>query len=218
MAAREVLALNESTPQIEAAQSGDTYELPRNTNVTGNLTVTGSSPSVGKQTIWVPANAMRPTVSNGCAGITDAETTAGSIDMQVLDFDTAADEHAQFQVSFPKSWNLGTVTFQAFWTTTNASTNTCAWALQGVAVSDADTIDTVWSGGTPVAVVDTAQTAAEDLYVADVSGAVTIAGTPADDDTCYFRIFRDVSADNMTEDGRLIGVKIFFTTDAAEDT
>ncbi len=172
----------------------------------------------GKQTIWVPAAAMRPTVSNGCADITDVETTAASIDMQVLDFDTAADEHAQFQVAFPKRWNLGTVTFQAFWTTTNASTNTCAWALQGVAVSDADTIDTAWSGGTPVAVVDTAQTAAEDLYVADESGAVTIGGTPADNDICYFRVFRDVSADNMTEDGRLIGIKLFFTTDAGTDT
>jgi len=42
VAALEVLALNEATPQIIAAQSGDTYELPRNTNVTGNITVTGT--------------------------------------------------------------------------------------------------------------------------------------------------------------------------------
>ena len=39
MVAREVIALNESTPQLEAAQTGDTYELPRNTNVTGNLSI-----------------------------------------------------------------------------------------------------------------------------------------------------------------------------------
>ncbi len=176
----------------------------------------------GKQTIWVPANAIRPTVSNGCAGITDVETTAGSIDMQVLDFDTTADEHAQFQVAFPKRWDLNTdkVTFQVFWTTTNSGTEGVAWALQGVAVSDADTIDTVWSGGTPIVVTDDAQTAAEDLYVTAESGDVTIAGTPADDDTCYFRIFRDVSDanDDMTEDARLIGVKVFFTTDAGTDT
>jgi len=42
MAALEVLTLVEGTPQIVAAQSGDTYELPRNTNVTGNITVTGT--------------------------------------------------------------------------------------------------------------------------------------------------------------------------------
>ena len=52
-----------------------------------------------------------------------------------------------------------------------------------------------------------------------VQGAVTIAGTPAVGDICYFRIFRDVSDanDDMAEDARLIGVKLFFTTDAAND-
>ena len=51
------------------------------------------------------------------------------------------------------------------------------------------------------------------------SGAVTIAGSPAVNDIVYFRIFRDVSDsnDDMTEDARLIGVKIFFTTDASND-
>ena len=38
----------------------------------------------GTDTIWVPAGAMRPTVSNGCANITDVDTTAGRPDMQVL--------------------------------------------------------------------------------------------------------------------------------------
>ena len=54
---------------------------------------------------------------------------------------------------------------------------------------------------------------------ANVGGAVTIGGTPAVNDICYFRIFRDVSDsnDDMTEDARLIGIKIFFTTDASND-
>ena len=66
---------------------------------------------VGKQTIWVPANAMTPTTSNPCADIAAVETTAGRPDMYVLDFDTSSDEHAQFTVAFPKSWNLGTITY-----------------------------------------------------------------------------------------------------------
>ena len=78
---------------------------------------------VGKQTIWVPAAAITPTKSNGCAARTQVETTAGRPDMDVLDFDNSSDEHAQFSVAFPKSWNLGTVTFQAFWTST--ATDTC---------------------------------------------------------------------------------------------
>ncbi len=194
---------------------------PRTTSSEWDLLVVGGGggSGIGKQTIWAPANAMRATFSNGCASIADIETTAGSIDMQVLDFDTAADEHAQFQIAFPKRWNLGTVTFRVFWTTTATGTTGVAFGLQGVAVSDADTIDTAWSGGTPIVVTDDAQTAAEDLYVSVESAAVTIGGTPADDDVCYFRIFRDVSDanDDMTEDARLIGVLVFFTTDAETD-
>ena len=173
--------------------------------------------TVGTQTIWVPACAMRPTVSNGCAVITDAETTSGRPDMQVLDFDPSSDEHAQFQICFPKSWNEGTITFSAYWTTTATDTDGVAWGLQGVSVSDNDTIDVAY--GTAVVVTDDALSAAEDLCVTATSGAVTIAGTPAVGDICYFRIFRDVSDgnDDMAEDARLIGVKIFFTTDAAND-
>ena len=171
----------------------------------------------GKDTIWVPAGAMRPTVSNGCATITDVQTTAGRPDMQVLDFDASADEHAQFSIAFPKSWNEGTITFQVYWTTTATDTDGVAWGLQGVAVSDNDTIDVAY--GTAVVVTDDALSAAEDQCVTSESGAVTIAGSPAVNDIVYFRIFRDVSDsnDDMTEDARLIGVKIFFTTDAAND-
>ena len=184
----------------------------------GSITAAGSTlAAVGKQTIWVPAAAMRPTSSNGCAAITDVETTSGKPDMQVLDFDASSEEHAQFQISFPKAWNEGTVTFQAYWTTTATDTDGVSWALQGVAVSDNDTIDATY--GTAIVVDDDALGAAEDLMVTAESGAVTIAGTPAVGDLCFFRIFRDVSDsnDDMAEDARLIGVKVLFTTDGIND-
>jgi hypothetical protein len=171
----------------------------------------------GKQTIWIPANAMSPTESNGCAAVTAVETTAGRPDMQVLDFDDGADEHAQFSVAFPKQWNLGTVTFQAFWCSTAADTDGVSWGLQGVAMNDNETIDVAY--GTAVVVDDANQGAAEELLVTAESTAVTIAGTPADNDLTYFRIFRDVSDANDTaaEDARLIGLKLFYTTDALND-
>jgi hypothetical protein len=171
-----------------------------------------------KHTIWIPAAAMRPTVSNGCDAVVDVETTAGQPDMQVLDFDTTVDEHAQFQIAFPKSWNEGTVTFRAYWTVAAAVTTGVAWALQGVAVSDDDTIDVAY--GTAVVVTDDALNAAEDLMVTDESTAVTIAGTPAAADQCFFRLFRDVSDanDDMTQDARLLGVQVFYTINARDDT
>ena len=171
----------------------------------------------GKQTIWIPANAMTPTASNPCADVTAVETTSGRPDMMVLDFDDGSDEHAQFTVAFPKSWNLGTVTFQAFWCSTATDTDGVAWALQGVAMNDNETIDVAY--GTAIVVTDDAQSAAEELYVTAESTAITIAGTPADDDLCFFRIFRDVSDgnDDMAEDARLMGIKLFYTTDALND-
>jgi hypothetical protein len=171
----------------------------------------------GKQTIFVPASAMTPTVSNGCAALAKVETTAGRPDMVVLDFDATADEHAQFQVAFPKSWNESTVTFQAFWTTSGAVTTGVAIGLQAVGMADNETIDVAY--GTAVVVTDDAQSAAEELYVTAESSAVTIAGTPAAGDMTFFRVFRDVSDanDDMTQDMRLIGIKLFFTTDALND-
>ena len=49
------------------------------------------------------------------------------------------------------------------------------------------------------------------------SGAVTISGSPAAADLCFFQINRDISADNQSGDARLLGIKLFFTTDAAND-
>ena len=172
--------------------------------------------TVGVQTIWIPAAAMRPTDDSGCADITSAETQAGRPDMQVLDFDDGSDEHAQFQVAFPKSWNEGTITFQVYWCSTATDTDGVSWALQGVSVPDNSTIDVAY--GTAIVVDDANQGAAEEMLVSPTSSAVTIAGAAVDTVT-FFRIFRDVSDANDTaaEDARLIGVKLFFTTDAEND-
>ena len=159
---------------------------------------------------------MTPTVSNGCASLATVETTSGRPDMNVLDFDKDSDEHAQFTVAFPKSWNAGTVTFQAFWSSIAATTGV-ALNLQGVAFADNDSIDTAY--GTAVAVADAAQGAVEELFVTPESGAVTIQGSPGDNELTFFRIFRDVSDsnDDMAGDARVLGIKLFFTTDALTD-
>ena len=176
----------------------------------------GTLLEAGKHTIWVPATAMVPTKSNGCAALATVETTSGRPDMNVLDFDKDSDEFAQFSVAFPKSWNAGTITFQFFWSGIAATTGV-AMSLQGVSFADNDSIDTAY--GTAVVVTDDAQGAVEELLVSAESGAVTIAGSPGDNELCYFRIGRDVSDgnDDMAGDCRLHGIKLFYTTDAAND-
>ena len=169
--------------------------------------------AIGKQSIWIPATAMYPTATAGCADITSVETTAGRPDMYTLDFDASSDENAQFSVAMPSFWNEGTITYQVYWTTTATDTDGVAWSLSGVACSDNDTIDVAF--GTAVVVTDDALGAAEDLCVTAESGAVTLGGSPAAGDLAYFNIERDVSDanDDMAEDAKLIGIKIFYTVD-----
>ena len=195
---------------------GDTLDLGVPSDGAVGNTQLADTLKVGKQSIWVPATSMVPTASNGCASVATVETTSGRPDMNVLDFDKDSDEHAQFSVAFPKSWNAGTVTFQFFWSGLAATTGV-SMGLQGVAFADNDSIDTVY--GTAVVVDDDAQGAVEELLVSAESGAVTIAGSPGDDELCYFRIFRDVSDsnDDMAGDCRLHGIKLFFTVDAHND-
>ena len=170
----------------------------------------------GKESIWVPAGAMYPSSTNGCADLTQVETTALRPDLKCLDFDASSDEFAQFSVAFPKSWNEGTVTFQPFWTVTGTNTGTVAWQLGGIAASSDDSINTAF--GTLVATTALAHSGtSNDLMVSVESGNVTIAGSPAAADCCFFQINRDISADNQSGDARLLGVKLFFTTDAAND-
>tara|TARA_R110000851_G_scaffold4246_6_gene17398 strand:+ start:887 stop:3793 length:2907 start_codon:yes stop_codon:yes gene_type:complete len=171
---------------------------------------------VGKQTMWIPSAAMYPSTTNPCSDLTQVETTALRPDLKVLDFATGADEFAQFSIAFPKSWNEGTLTFQPFWTVTGTNTGTVAWQLGGIAVSSDDTINTAF--GTLVATTALAHSGtSNDLMMSAESGAVTVAGSPAANDVCFFQINRDISADDQSGDARLLGIKLFFTNDALTD-
>ena len=168
----------------------------------------------GKESIWVPAVAMYPNTTNG-AEAGQVELSNGP-EIKTLDFDKDSDENAQFAIAFPKSWNEGTITFQAFFTADSTNTGTVSWDLSGVAIADNDSCNTAF--GTAVAPTAKAHSGtANDLDVTAESGAVTIAGSPSTDEQVFFQIARDVSEDSLTADAKLLGVKIFFTTDAAND-
>lgn len=170
----------------------------------------------GKQTIWMPASAMIIATTNGPASA-QVEMATNKQNVGVLDFDAAADEFAHFNVAFPKSWNLGTLSYRVFWTTAATGTTGVAWALEAVAVADNGAIDAAW--GTAVVVTDDAQAGANEQLITAESAALTVGGSPSDDKLCYFRLSRDVSDanDDMAEDARLIGIQLFYTTDAVND-
>ena len=90
-----------------------------------------------------------------------------------------------------------------------------AWGLSGRSFADNASINTAF-GTNVVATAKAFSGTSNDMTVSAVSGAVTIAGAAVDTQT-YFQIMRDVSADSQSGDARLLGIKLFFTTDAAND-
>jgi len=198
---------NQNTSGTAAGLSATLATSSGGTGLTGAV--------VGKQTIYIPAAAMYPNTTAGCAELAQVELSNGP-EIKVLDFDASSDEHAQFTVCFPKLWNEGTVTFQPFWTVTGTNTGTVAWGLSAVAFADNGDINTAF--GTNVVTTAKAHSGtSNDLNVSAESGAVTIAGSPGVDEMVFFQIMRDVSADDQSGDARLLGVKLFFTTDALTD-
>ena len=183
---------------------------------TGSITTAGNAvKTVGKETIYVPATAMYPTTTSGCAALTQVEGTAGRPELKCLDFDPSSDENAQFTVAFPKSWNAGAITFRAFFTVSGTNTGTVKWELAGVSLADDGVIASAF--GTAIGPTAKAHSGTSgDINITAESGAVTISGA-GDDELTFFNVQRDTDDDNQTGDARLLGIQIFYTTDAATD-
>lgn len=175
-------------------------------------TVAGTT---GKMTKYVATDEMYPATTNGAAPIATVELTAGQPELRVLDFDQTTEESVQFTYAFPKEWDEGTVTFQVFWTANSTSTNGVVWGLQGVAMGTTEEINVPF--GTAVEQASSNDAQVNNLNVAAESAVVTVGGTPAIDNMTFFRLYRDPTdvADDLAADARLIGIKLFYTTDAA---
>ena len=205
-----------NAPSISATGDDTNVSLNLVAKGTGSVQSNGSAVKVaGKESIWVPAVAMYPNTTNGAGALTQTELGNGP-EIKALPFDKTSDEFAQFAIAFPKSWNEGTVTFQAFFTADSTDTGTAKFTLAGVALADNDSLNTAF--GTAVGPSAKARSGtANDLDVTAESGAVTIAGSPSVDEYVFFEVSRDVSEDDLDADAKLLGIKLFFTTDAAND-
>ena len=186
-------------------------------NGTGVVQAAGSAIRVaGVQDMWVPAQAMKETNTSGCGAIETVGTAAGKPDMNVLPFDPTAVEFAQFNVAFPKSWNEGTVTWQPYWSMSGTSASNVVWSLQGVCFGDSDNLSVAF--GTSTSSTDAGAGTAEDISIGPAGAATTIASA-GEGEWTVFRLGRvaTATADTATEDARLLGVKISFSTNAKND-
>jgi hypothetical protein len=217
-------AVNEFTIANAAAgagptlsSTGDESNVDINLNPKGTGVLKSGTAAVkiaGKETMWVPATAMYAETTDG-AELAQTVLTAGAPELKAFAFDTSTAEAVQFNVSFPESWNESTVTFQTFWSASATDTGTGGFTLAGCSV--ANNIDYDLAFGSVVANTALAASGTQDDLMVNVeSGAVTIASAAVDTNT-IFRLVRDTGTDTNTGDLRLVGVKIFYTTNAAND-
>ena len=201
------------TGDINLGHASDTT-LAR--SASGEVTIEGSLiKKAGVENIWVPAQAMTPRDNAGCASLTTvAAGTNGRPDFHVLDFDKDSDEHAQFSIAMPKSWDGGNVNAYFYWIGIAATTGV-AWGTQVLSLNDNEEIDAAY--GTAVVTQDDSQGDATELLISAKSGDIACSG--ADGDLLYFQVFRDVSDgnDDMNGDARLVGILFEYTSSASTD-
>ena len=164
-----------------------------------------SAVTAGSTNMWIPASAFIPTTTTGC-GVNSVETPTNKINLDVLEFDTAITEFAQFMTVMPNNYDLGTIQARFFWTATTGS-GTVEWAIAGRSYADNDAIDQAL--GALQAVSDTLL-AADDVHITDLTPAVTITGGPALGEPVQFQISRQPGNDTLAVDARLLGVEIVF--------
>ena len=119
----------------------------------------------------------------------------------------------------PKGWDLSTLIAQFVWTAAS-STGTVAFGISAIALDNDDALGFARVGdgvGAVVVTTDTLITVA-DVHIHDESTAITVAGSPTDEEWVFFEVFRDISADTLAADAKLIGVKIHYTTATGKDT
>lgn len=157
--------------------------------------------------LWV--SNWKPTLTNGCLSSAQLETATNKVNVDYTGFVDAETKYGYANVPMPEDYTGGTVYYKVYWKHPTATKYVVRWQLSGVAVGNNETLDV--ATGTAVAVDDTGATA-DKLYISDLSGAVTIAGSPAAGELVHFLVSRAGAHDNDTLDAtaRLIGVTIWY--------
>src|SRR5262245_6909342 len=199
--------------------AGESANETRAKNITVNWIILATpaaalaTSGIGRNAHAVDAAMMTARATSG-AGSATYDSGANDLTLPVFDFDQTTQEHVHFRWLPPKRWDKGTVTFEALWTA-DAGTpgQTVTWTLAGVAISNADALNTTF--GSAQSVTD-ALLATGQSHQSPESPAITIGGTPANGDLVVFQLSRDVS-DTLAADARLIGLRLFWTSNATSD-
>jgi hypothetical protein len=187
---------------------------PLNLNPQGNsVLIAGAvAKKAGTETIWIPAAAL----SNPSATATYQVVTFGTNGaIPVWTVDPSTNEYLYFTVGMPKSWDEGTVNYQVLWANTAGGSGNVVWTLELGAFGDSDALTNTFGAAN---ITDAADTA-DDLSISSASSAITVGGTPAESDMVRAVFFRAATngSDTYASDCHILGVRLFFTSNAAND-
>lgn len=133
---------------------------------------------------------------------------------------SAADTKHECACILPGNFASGAATVTAqpvVWTaSTDASSHTIIFGLQGVAFADGDATDTAY-GTAQESTITAADSVANKIKIGAATSAITIAGSPDGNQWCQWRWYRK-GDDTHTGDVYLLGWIINYTTDAFSDS
>lgn len=159
--------------------------------------------------LWV--GGFKPTITSGCAASAQIEMGTNKNVYDYLAFDASTIEYAYANIVMPADYTGGVIYFKPYWLHPATTINfNVSWGLAGVSFSNDDTLDA--AQGTAIYSNDTGGTTS-DLYIGDLSAAVTIAGTPVANDLVQFRCLRkadDGTNDTLAVDAYLLGFMIYY--------
>lgn len=186
-----------------------------NSNTEWDLLYSSIGRANGLQSVFIPAAAMIARTTNGAAEGT-SESSTNKVMQQTMDFDASTDEHAQFSVALPKSWDSTTTFCARFHWQSSASSGDVIFGLQAVCIANNAAVDAAF--GTAQTATDTALNASRN-HVSDWTAAITPANA-ADDCLTWFQVYRDADAagDTLAADAKLMGVELLYqVSNGSED-
>lgn len=180
--------------------------------VTGAQGVTGAG-AEGVRQMPIKASALVARTTNGAA-YDLSETTTNKVMLEGYLFDASTTEYVQFQMRMPKSWNESTITARFLFTSATGLTGTAVWTISAGSVSSGDALDAAF--GTAQGITGSITVTGGYVETAETS-AVTIAGSPAENDLVTFQIARTASQGTLSGDAKLIHVVLTLTFSAPND-
>jgi hypothetical protein len=118
----------------------------------------------------------------------------------------------------PKSWDAGSIQFQAVWMQNDAGSGNVVWRWEVGAWDNSDAMTNTFD---PVATIDAAPATAGDIMVGNVSSALTLTSTSEQKGSMLRITFGRLATDGndtFTPNAYLLGFNMFYTADAADDT